>query len=97
MRKKIISNALILSTLFLSGCSTINSTAHKLGVNFWSHELQKAPCKFASTASDISYLECIGEKIPQILEILSCSQILAKQFAPLQRGSTPCQPSRSEI
>ena len=65
MRKKIISNALILSTLFLSGCSTINSTAHKLGINFWSHELQKAPCKFASTASDISYLECIGEKIPQ--------------------------------
>ena len=65
MRRKLISGALIMSTLFLSGCSTINLVAHKLGVNFWSHELPKAPCKVASSKTDLSYFECVGVKIPQ--------------------------------
>jgi len=55
-------NILILSILAvsLSGCTGFNSTASKLGVNFWKAGPKKAPCKSVASLETDTDVVCVG-------------------------------------
>lgn len=36
----------------LGGCTSLNDTASKMGVNFWSKTAKKAPCKSLASANE---------------------------------------------
>lgn len=63
MIKKSMVVSLIFSCSILGGCSSFNSAADYLGVNFWTKKAKKAPCKLVSISS--SDIPCYGEKIPK--------------------------------
>ena len=71
MAKNITTITIITAVLTLSGCSSLNATAEKLGVNFWSKKTLKAPCKVASLESDGVF--CVGVPLqkPDDAELLT--------------------------